>query len=118
MEKTRLTVMVRLVITGGPALLAILVGRRLPIGARGLRRVSRWRSLLLLLLGLLLVGALLLAVTCLLGLVSRLLLAICRWLGITVLVVTCWLAVSTVTGEKTNNNPKRSYVRLVSWSSI
>lgn len=88
-----LTVMVGLVVTGRSTLLAVLVGWGLPIGASSLWRVSR-RSLLL--LGLLLV-ALLLAIAGLLGLVSRLLLAICCWLGVTILVVTGWLAASVVT---------------------
>lgn len=86
--------MVVLVVTGWASLLVVLVGWRLPIGTRGLRWVSR-RSLLLLLA--LLLVALLLAIVTLLGLVSRLLLAIPCRLGIAILVVTGWLAVSIVT---------------------
>lgn len=78
-------------------MLAILVGWRLPVGTSSLGRVSR-RSLLLL-LGLLLVP-LLLAIACLLGLVTRLLLAISRWLGVATLVVTSWLAARIVTETK------------------
>lgn len=86
--------MVGLVVTGRSTLLVVLVSWRLPIGTRSLRRVGR-RSLLLL-RGLLLIP-LLLAVARLLGLVARLLLAICCWLGVATLVVTSWLAVSIVT---------------------
>ena len=78
-------------------MLVVLVGRRLPIGTRSLGRVSR-RGLLLLLLGRWLVP-LLLAVARLLGLVARLLLAICCWLRVAALVVTSWLAVGVVTGR-------------------
>lgn len=88
--------MVRLVVTGWSALLAVLAGWRLPIGTSSLRRVSR-RSLWLL-LGLLLIS-LLLVVACLLALVTGLLLTICCRLGVAILVVTCWLAVSIVTEE-------------------
>lgn len=73
-------------------MLAILACWRLPIGSRGLRGVGG-RSLLLLTL---LLVPLLLSVACLLGLVSWLLLAICCWLGVAALAVTCRLAVSTV----------------------
>lgn len=89
-----LTVMVGLVVTGWSTLLAILICWRLPIGTSSLWRVSR-RSLLLL-LGLLLVS-LLLTITGLLGLVTRLLLAISCWLGVAILVVTSRLAASIVT---------------------
>lgn len=74
-------------------MLVVLVGWRLSIGTSSLRRVSR-RSLLLLAL---LLVSLLLAVACLLGLVARLLLAICRRLGVATLAVTSWLAVGIVT---------------------
>ncbi len=106
------TVMVGLVVTGRSTLLAVLVGWRLPIGASSLRRVSR-RSLLL--LGLLLV-ALLLAVAGLLGLVARLLLAICCRLRVAVLVVTGRLAVSIVTdGDKVKIKEK---VSMFLWNSL
>lgn len=103
----KLTVMVGLVVTGWSTLLAILVGWRLPIRTGSLRRVSR-RSLLLL-LGLLLVS-LLLAIAWLLGLVTRLLLAISCWLGVAILVVASRLAVSIVTDggqRKTGHKGKR-----------
>lgn len=100
-----LTVMVGLVVTGWSTLLAVLVGWWLSIGTGSLRRVS-WGSLLLLLLALLLVS--LLSVACLLGLVARLLLAICCWLGVAVLAVTSRLAVSIVTerAKQTNHQAK------------
>lgn len=89
--------MAGLVVVGWSALLAVLAGRRLPIGTSSLRRISR-RSLLLLLA--LLLVSLLLAVACLLGLVARLLLAICCWLGVAILAVTSRLAASIVTDKR------------------
>lgn len=90
-------------VVGWSALLAVLVGWRLPIGTSSLRGISR-RSLLLLAL---LLVSLLLAVACLLGLVARLLLAICCWLGVAILVVTSRLAVSIVTdGDKARQSIK------------
>lgn len=72
--KTDLTIMAGLVVTGWSTLLAILAWWRLPIRTSSLGRVCRrW---LLLLLALLRIATLLLAITCLLGLVPRLLLAI------------------------------------------
>lgn len=96
-----LTVMVGLVVTRWATLLVVLIGWGLPIGASSLGRVGR--GSLLLLLALLLV-ALLLAVAGLLGLVARLLLAVRRGLGVTVLVVTSRLAVGIVTNGKKGDN--------------
>lgn len=92
--------MVGLIVTGWSTLLVVLVGWRLSIGTSSLRRVSR-RSLLLLAL---LLVSLLLAVACLLGLVARLLLAICRRLGVATLAVTSWLAVGIVTERQSKTN--------------
>lgn len=88
--------MVGLVVTGWPTLLAILVCWRLPIGTSSLGRVSR-RCLLLCLC--LLLVSLLLTIRWLLGLVTRLLLAISCWLGVAILVVTSRLTVSIVTDK-------------------
>lgn len=93
-RETSLTVVVRLAVTGWSTLLTELAGWRLSIGTSSLRRISR--GSLLLLLALLLVS-LLLAIACLLSLVAWLLLAICCGLGVAILVVTSWLAVSIVT---------------------
>lgn len=92
--ETSLTVVVGLVVAGWSTLLTELARWRLPIGTSSLRRISR--GSLLLLLALLLVS-LLLAIACLLSLVAWLLLAICCGLGVAILVVTSWLAVSIVT---------------------
>lgn len=89
--------MVGLIIVRWSTLLVVLVGWRLTIRTSSLRRVSRRSRLLLLAL---LLVSLLLAIACLLSLVARLLLAICCWLGVAVLVVTGWLAVSIVTKNK------------------
>lgn len=93
--------MVGLVVTGWSTLLAVLGGWRLSVGTSSLGRICR-RSLLLLLLGLLLVP-LLLAVACLLGLVTWLLLAVSSWLGVAILVVTSRLAVCIVTDRDRQN---------------
>lgn len=97
--------MVGLVVAWWSTLLAVLVGWGLTIGTSSLRRVSR-RSLLLLAL---LLVSLLLAVACLLSLVARLLLAICRWLGVAILAVTSRLAVGIVTERqsRTKQSVKR-----------
>lgn len=93
--------MVGLVVTRRSTLLTVLVGWRLTIRTRSLRRVS-WRSLCWL-LGRLLVS-LLLTVASLLGLVARLLLPICCWLRVATLAVTCWLAASIVTNAESQKD--------------
>lgn len=93
MPRSRLTVMIGLVVVRRSTGLAVLVRRRLAVGTSTLGGISRWSLLLLALLWI----ALLLAVAALLSLVTLPLLAICCCLGVIVLTVIGWLAVGTVT---------------------